>query len=155
MSAHRLIRYPFGGTSIVPFDAYGRSVLRHRRPLNFSACGYSAPPRTKKWELLFLCSFAQGDWGGVVCNQEIARVVGSLSALQAGKAKEALRQPLSFSSCLLALPDEKITMRKYLLSVLAIIAATIIAAEAAELALDANGNTAKILLPKDDFTIEE
>jgi hypothetical protein len=34
-------------------------------------------------------------------------------------------------------------------------AATIIAAEAAELALDANGNTAKILLPKDDFTIEE
>jgi len=43
MSAHRLIRYPFRGTSIVPFDAYGRSVLRHRRPLNFSACGYSAP----------------------------------------------------------------------------------------------------------------
>jgi hypothetical protein len=30
MSAHRLIRYPFGGTSIVPFDAYGRSLLRHR-----------------------------------------------------------------------------------------------------------------------------
>jgi hypothetical protein len=90
-----------------------------------------------------------------VCNQEIARVVGSLSALQAGKAKEALRQPLSFPSCLLALPDEKITMRKYLLSVLAIIAATIIAAQTAELALDANGNTAKILIPKDDFTIEE
>ena len=131
MSAHRLIRYPFGGTSIVRFDAYGRSVLRHRRPLNFSACGYSAPPRTRKWELLFLCSFAQGDWGAVVWNQEIARVVGSLSALQAGKAKEALRQPLSFSSCLLALPDEKITMRKYLLSVLAIIAATIIAAQTA------------------------
>jgi hypothetical protein len=155
MSAHRLIRYPFGGTSIVRFDAYGRSVLRHRRPLNFSACGYSAPPRTRKWELLFLCSFAQGDWGAVVWNQEIARVVGSLSALQAGKAKEALRQPLSFSSCLLALPDEKITMRKYLLPVLAIIAATIIAAATAELALDANGNTAKILIPKDDFTIEE
>jgi hypothetical protein len=88
-------------------------------------CGYSAPPRTRKWELLFPCSFAQGDWGGVVCNQEIARIVGSLSALQAGKAKEALRQPLSFSSCLLALPDEKITMRKYLLSVLAIIAETV------------------------------
>jgi hypothetical protein len=155
MSAHRLIRYPFGGTSIVRFDAYGRSVLRHRRPLNFSACGYSAPPRTRKWELLFLCSFAQGDWGAVVWNQEIARVVGSLSALQAGKAKGALRQPLSFSSCLLALPDEKITMRKYLLPVLAIIAATIIAAATAELALDANGNTAKILIPKDDFTIEE
>jgi hypothetical protein len=157
MSAHGLIRYPFGGTSIVRFDAYGRSVLRHRRPLNFSACGYSAPARTRKWELLFLCSFAQGDWGGVVCNQEMARVVGSLSALQAGKAKEALRQPLSFSSCLLALPDEKITMRKYLLSVLAIIAATIIAAETAELALDANGNTAKILIPniKDHFSIEE
>jgi hypothetical protein len=107
MSAHRLIRYPFRGTSIVPFDAYGRSVLRHRRPLNFSACGYSAPPQTRKWELLFLCSFAQGDWGGVVCNQEIARVVGSLSALQAGKAKEALRQPLSFSSCLTRAPRRK------------------------------------------------
>ena len=66
-----------------------------------------------------------------MCNQEMARVVGSLSASQAGKAKEALRQPLSFSSCLLALPDEKITMRKYLLSVLAIIAATIIAAQTA------------------------
>src|SRR5262245_11988218 len=48
MSAHSLIRYPFRGTSIVPFDAYGRNVLRHRRPLNFSACGYSAPPRTKE-----------------------------------------------------------------------------------------------------------
>jgi hypothetical protein len=47
------------------------------------------------------------------------------------------------------------TMRKYLLSVLAIIAATIIAAETAELALDANGNTSKIFIPKDDFTIEE
>src|SRR4029453_10348757 len=155
MSAHRLIRFPFGGTSIVRFDAYGRSVLRHRRPLNFSACGYTAPARTKKWELLFLCSFAQGDWGGVVCNQEIARVVGSLSALQAGKAEEKLRQPLSFSSCLLALPDEKITMRKYFFPVFAIIAPTIIAAETAELALDANGNTAKILIPKGDFTIEE
>ena len=33
MSAHRLIRYPFDGTSIVPFDAYGRSLLRHRRSL--------------------------------------------------------------------------------------------------------------------------
>ena len=82
---------------------------------------------------------------------------GSLSALQAGKAKETLRQPLSFSSCLLALPDGKITMRKYLLPVLAIIAATIIAAETAELALDANGNTAKILIPniEDHFSIEE
>jgi hypothetical protein len=30
-----------------------------------------------------------------------------------------------------------------------------IAAETVELALDANGNTAKILIPKDDFTIEE
>jgi hypothetical protein len=36
MSAHRLIRYPFGGTSIVPFDAYGRSLLRHRRHLLIS-----------------------------------------------------------------------------------------------------------------------
>jgi len=39
-------------------------------------------------------------------------------------------------------------MRKYLLSVLAIIAATIIAAETAELALDANGNTSKIFIPR-------
>ena len=46
-------------------------------------------------------------------------------------------------------------MRKYLLSVLAIIAATIIAAETAELAVDVNGNPAKIFIPKDDFTIEE
>jgi hypothetical protein len=30
ISAHRLIRYPFADTSIVPFDAYGRSLLRHR-----------------------------------------------------------------------------------------------------------------------------
>jgi hypothetical protein len=75
--------------------------------------------------------------------------------LQAGKAKEALRQPLSFSSCLLRSQTKKITMRKYLLSILAIIVATIIAAETAELALDANGNTARILIPKDDFTIEE
>ena len=48
----------------------------------------------------------------------------------------------------------KTMMRKYLLSVLVIIAGTIIAAETAEVALDANGNTAKILIP-DDFTIEE
>jgi len=46
-------------------------------------------------------------------------------------------------------------MRKYLLAVLAIIASTIIAAETAQLALDANGNTAKILIPIEDFTIEE
>jgi len=47
---------------------------------------------------------------------------------------------------------KKITMRKYPLSVLAIIAGAIIAAETA---VDANGNTAKILIPKDAFTIEE
>ncbi|HET9688975.1 MAG TPA: hypothetical protein VFP79_17545 [Pseudolabrys sp.] len=46
-------------------------------------------------------------------------------------------------------------MRKYLLSVLVIIAGTIIAAGTAELALDANGNTAKILISRDDFTFEE
>jgi len=51
-------------------------------------------------------------------------------------------------------PDEK-TMRKYLLSVLAIIAGMIIAAEAAELTLDANGNSTKILIAKDAFTLEE
>jgi len=44
---------------------------------------------------------------------------------------------------------------KYLLAVLAIIAGAIISAKTAELALDANGNTAKILIPKDEFTIEE
>jgi hypothetical protein len=48
-------------------------------------------------------------------------------------------------------------MRTYLLAVLAIIVGTIIAAETAQLALDANGNTAKILIPniEDRFTIEE
>jgi hypothetical protein len=50
---------------------------------------------------------------------------------------------------------KKITTRKYLLSVLTVIAWTIIAAEAAEPALDANGNTVKMLIPKDDVTIEE
>jgi hypothetical protein len=44
-------------------------------------------------------------------------------------------------------------MRKYLL--FAIIAGAIISAKTAEPALDANGNTAKILIPKDGFTIEE
>jgi hypothetical protein len=37
-------------------------------------------------------------------------------------------------------------MRKYLLAVLAIIAGTIISAKTAEVALDAHGNTAKILI---------
>ena len=45
--------------------------------------------------------------------------------------------------------------QQFLLAVLAIIAGTIIAAETAELALDAHGNIAKILIPKDAFTIEE
>ena len=49
----------------------------------------------------------------------------------------------------------RITMRKYLLAVFAIIAGTIVAAETAELVLDANGNSAKILIPRDHFTIEE
>jgi hypothetical protein len=46
-------------------------------------------------------------------------------------------------------------MRKYLLAIFAIIAGTIFAGETAELALDANGNAAKILIPKEAFTIEE
>ena len=48
-------------------------------------------------------------------------------------------------------------MRKYLLAVFVIIDGTIIAAETAEPALDANGNTAKILIPniEDHFSIEE
>jgi hypothetical protein len=49
----------------------------------------------------------------------------------------------------------KMRHKSFLLAVLAIIAATIIAAETAELALDANGNTSKIFIPKDDFTIED
>jgi hypothetical protein len=53
------------------------------------------------------------------------------------------------------LPPVRRTMQKYLLAVLAIIAGTIISAKTAEIALDANGNTAKILIPKDAFTIEE
>jgi len=45
---------------------------------------------------------------------------------------------------------------RYLLSILAIIAGTIIAAKTAEPAVDANGNTAKILISNiDDFTIED
>jgi hypothetical protein len=46
-------------------------------------------------------------------------------------------------------------MRKYLLAVFAIIAGTIISGKTAEVALDANGNTAKILIPKDASIIEE
>jgi hypothetical protein len=46
-------------------------------------------------------------------------------------------------------------MRKYLLAVFALIAETIVAAETAELALDANGNIAKTLIPRDHFSIEE
>ena len=49
----------------------------------------------------------------------------------------------------------KRTMRKYLLAVIAIIAGTIIFAKTAEVAVDANGNTAKILIPKDASIIEE
>jgi hypothetical protein len=48
-------------------------------------------------------------------------------------------------------------MRKYLLAVLAIIAGTIISAQTAKLAIDANGNTAKIFIPniENRFTIQE
>ena len=47
-------------------------------------------------------------------------------------------------------------MRKYLLAVLAIITGTIIAADAAQPALDAYGNIAKIFIPniEDRFTIQ-
>ena len=45
---------------------------------------------------------------------------------------------------------------RYVLSVLAVIAATMIAAKTAEPALDANGNSAKILISNiEDFTIED
>jgi hypothetical protein len=46
----------------------------------------------------------------------------------------------------LYLTRPSVARRKYLLAVLAIIAGTIIAAETAQPALDANGNIAKILL---------
>jgi hypothetical protein len=46
-------------------------------------------------------------------------------------------------------------MRKYLFAVVAIIVGTIISVKTAEIALDANGNTGKILIAKDAFTIEE
>jgi hypothetical protein len=46
-------------------------------------------------------------------------------------------------------------MRKYLLAILAIIAGAIISAKTAEPVLDANGNTAKILIPKDAFIFDE
>jgi hypothetical protein len=42
-----------------------------------------------------------------------------------------------------------------LLAVLAIVAGAIISAKTAEPALDANGNTAKILVPKDAYIIED
>ena len=44
---------------------------------------------------------------------------------------------------------------RYLLSILVIVAGTIMVAKTTEVALDANGNTAKILISKDDFTIED
>jgi hypothetical protein len=50
---------------------------------------------------------------------------------------------------------KRATMRKYLLAFVAMMAGTIIAAEPMQLALDANGNAAKIFIPKDAFTIEE
>ena len=51
----------------------------------------------------------------------------------------------------------RITMRKNLLAVLVIVASTIVAAQTGKLALDANGNTAKIFIPniEDRFNIQE
>jgi hypothetical protein len=48
-------------------------------------------------------------------------------------------------------------MQKFLLAVLTIIAGTIVSAQTAKLAIDANGNTAKIFIPniEDRFTIQE
>jgi hypothetical protein len=45
--------------------------------------------------------------------------------------------------------------RKYLLAAFAMLATAIVAAETVQLALDANGNTAKILIARHAFTIEE
>jgi hypothetical protein len=50
---------------------------------------------------------------------------------------------------------QAVMMRKYLLAVLALIAGAIISARTAEPTLDANGNTAKILISKDAFTLDE
>ena len=46
-------------------------------------------------------------------------------------------------------------MPKYLLAAFAMLAATIVAAETVQLALDANGNNAKILIPRDALILEE
>ena len=46
-------------------------------------------------------------------------------------------------------------MRKYWLAAFAMLATATFAAETVQLALDANGNTAKILILRDAFTIEE
>jgi hypothetical protein len=49
----------------------------------------------------------------------------------------------------------KMRHKSFLLAVLALVAGTIISAKTEELVLDANGNTAKIIMPKDAFTIED
>ena len=51
----------------------------------------------------------------------------------------------------------RITMQKYLVAVIVIVASTIVAAQTGKLALDANGNTAKIFIPniEDRFNIQE
>ena len=51
----------------------------------------------------------------------------------------------------------RITMQKYLVAVFVIVASTIVAAQTGKLALDANGNTAKIFIPniEDRFNIQE
>jgi hypothetical protein len=48
-------------------------------------------------------------------------------------------------------------MRKYLLAVFVLVTGTIVAAQTAKPALDANGNIAKIFIPniEDRFTIQE
>src|SRR5262245_14823956 len=55
-----------------------------RRESEFFGLRLLCTTPNEEMQLLFLCSFAQGDWGGVACNQELAKLVGSLSALRAG-----------------------------------------------------------------------
>jgi len=69
--------------------------------------------------------------------------------LDQGQKSESTRRNSGYGGSLL-------NQMRYLLSILAIIAGTIIAAKTAEPAVDANGNTAKILISNiDDFTIED
>jgi len=75
----------------------------------------------------------------------MGRYVGLVQRCNGTSVTERARRWTARHSPILS---EKKTMRKYLLAVFALIAGTIIAAETAERALDANGNAAKKLIPR-------